>query len=190
MSTDKVNIPSGEDDKWVMGRGAFRILEAYGRALSDDTLEYLRHMMTGALTNFPELGGETVSVGHIPETDFAHARAFVKNRIICLPGYDPGHRPFWDLLYHELAHVAIEVRWENGEDVPHTSEEYCSILAVSRMPTHRIERDDIDYLGEPAVPKDEWPDICQRALDYRREHGAGSHYIKRCRAWLGVENGG
>lgn len=188
MSTERVNIPSGDDDEWVMGMGAFRILEAYASALNDDTLESLRRMMTGALTHFPELTGETVNVGQIPETDFSYARAFVKNRFICLPAYDPGHRPFWDIVYHELGHVAIEIRRERGEDVPHTSEEYCSIFAVSRMPVHRIERDNIDYLGTPTAEVDEWPIICQRALDYRQENGPGSHYIKRCREWLGVED--
>lgn len=184
--THRVSIPSGPTEDWEMGVGAFRVLEAYAACVERSTVDRVKTMMTGALTHFPELTGETVSVGVIPDGDFAYARAFVKNRVICLPAFEDGRRPDWDLVYHELGHLAIEVRHERGEDVPTSSEEYCSITAVSRMPVQRIERDSISYLGEPTAAKDEWPDICQQALDYREEHGAGSHYIKRCRELLGI----
>lgn len=183
MSTEKVNIPSGQGEDWISSLGAYRVLEAYGEAVEKQTVDQVKQMMKGALTHFPELAGKTVNVGVIPDTDFAYARAFVKNRFIALPAFEDGRRPRWDLLYHELAHVAIEIRYERGEDVPHTSEEYCSILAVSRMPPHRIEREDIDYIGEPSVPKEEWPDICKRALAYRENH---RNYIQKAREWLGV----
>lgn len=186
MSTEQITIPAGEGDDWIAARGAYRILEAYAEVVEKQTIDHLKTMMKGALTQFPELAGETVNVGVIPDTDFAYARAFVKNRFICLPAYEDGRRPYWDLLYHELAHVAIEVRYERGDNVPHTSEEYCSIFAVSRMPVHRIECDDIDYLGEPSIPKEEWPEKCEMALNYRERNGPGSHYIKQCKEWLGV----
>jgi hypothetical protein len=33
------------------------------------------------------------------------------------------------------------------------------------------------------VPKDEWPEICQRALDYRDNH---RNYIQKCTEWLKI----
>lgn len=186
MSTEKVSIPSGEDEDFICSLGAYRVLESYGYAVEKETVDSVKRMMKGALTHYPELAGKTVNVGVIPDTDFAYARAFVKNWFIALPAYEDGRRPVWDLVYHELAHIAIEVRYERGEDVPHTSEEYCSLFALSRMPDHRIERDDIDYIGEPSVPKEEWPGICERALGYREDH---HNYIQKAREWLGVGAG-
>lgn len=186
MSSEQVNIPSGEDDDWIMGVGAYRVLESYAATVERETVDHIKLMMKGALTSFPELTGETVNVGGTPDTEFAYARAFVTNRIVCLPRYEDGRRPWWDLLYHELSHLAIEVLWERGEDVPHTSEEFCSIFSTARIPVHRIEWDYIDYLGEPSIPKEEWPEKCQMALNYRERNGPGSHYIKKCKEWLGA----
>lgn len=178
--TDTVSIPGSENTDFITGRGAWRILEPAADAASDEWLDAMRTMVPTAMKQFPELASETVSVGQIPDTDFAYARAFVNNNVVLFP---TDHRPPYDTVYHELAHLAIERLAERGEDVPTTSEEYCSILAVSRMPPGHIERSDIDYLGEPTVPSDRWPAICERALEYREEH---HDYIQQCRRWLGV----
>jgi len=40
-----------------------------------------------------------------------------------------------------------------------------------------------DILGEPTVPKEEWPEICERALEYRENN---HDYIQQCKRWLGI----
>ena len=33
-----------------------------------------------------------------------------------------------------------------------------------------IDESRIPYLGKPSVPREEWPGICRRALEYREDH--------------------
>jgi len=87
--------------------------------------------------------------------------------VICLP---PDRATTNITLWHELGHVAIRVRYEDGEDVARTSEEFCSIYSVARMSPGVIDEDRIPYLGEPSAPAEEWPGICRRALEYREDH--------------------
>lgn len=175
-----VAIPHPEDDDLVAGMAGWRFLERAADAASGEWIDAMETMIPKAMRAFPALQSETVNVGQVPDSDFAYARAFVNNNVILFP---TDHRPSWDVVYHELAHLAIHRRAECGEDVPKTSEEFCSIFAVSRMPPARIERSNIDYLGKPSVTQEKWPGICERALEYREEH---RDYIKQCQQWLGV----
>lgn len=158
----------------------YRILDTVAEALTDQQLKWVKHMVGEAIKDFEELQGTTITVGQIPDTDFAYARAFVTNRIIMVP---TDHRPDWDVVYHEIAHVAIKVLSELGEDVPTSSEEYCSIYATTKIDPEQIERDGVMYLGEPTVPKEQWPEICERALEYRENN---RDYIQQCKRWLGI----
>lgn len=172
--------------------GTYRILESVRERLDDETFDDLQRRLGMALTHFPELAGETVTVAcrRRPEGDESSwnpwAEAEFVNRLIRVPTHE---RIDTDAIFHELAHLAIAIRDERGEPVPKTSERFCSIFAIARQPAHTIERDEIAYLGEPAVPPAEWPRICERALEYREEHGAGSHYAVRAEEWLGIRGG-
>ena len=77
----------------------------------------------------------------------------------------------------------LEILSELGEDVPTSSEEYCSIYATTKIDPEQIERDEVMYLGEPTVPKEEWPEICERAPEYRENN---HDYIQQCKRWLGI----
>lgn len=183
MSSEKVEIPHERDGESVIGFGAYRVLESFDRAASEDLRDDVRRRLHRAMRDFPELAHETVTVARLdPDRtpDGVTGQAGVLNRLVYLP---TEHHSSMQTVYHELAHLAIEIQDEQGEDVPTTSEEYCSILAVSRMPADLIERDDISYLGQPSVPQSEWPEICQRALEYREEH---HDYIQQCKQWLGI----
>lgn len=177
------NQESGSE--WVP-YGSFRVLETFDRAADgphEPLRQDVREKISRALKDFPELANETVTVGRLDEDSDAKGRAWFNNRLVFLP---TDSTTSFVTMYHELAHLAIAVRNECGEDVPITSERYCSILSVSRMPTELIDEDRIPYLGEPEVPKREWPSICRRSLEYREDHHA---YIKKCQEWLGIEGG-
>lgn len=167
---------------------SYRILESlHSRAEYD--LDNLRDQLKLACDHYPQLGGRTVTVGcrqspgseHSLFTPYASAEPV--NYYIRLPvETQPSHQ----VVFHELAHLEIYERERFGAAVPESSEEFCSIYTVARMPPDVLYRDDIAYLGEPSVPKDDWPAICRRALEYRDENGANSHYIKRCKEWLQI----
>lgn len=170
-----------EDDREPIGAfGAWRVLEHFGAQADEDVLESVRERMPIALRDFPALTHETVNVGILYENASAAAKAFGYNRLICLPPDEPTTNV---TLWHELGHVAIRVRYENGEDVAKTSEEYCSIYSVARMPPEAIDEDRVPYLGKPGVPREEWPGICQRALAYREDN---RNYIQQCKEWLEI----
>lgn len=168
------------DGQEVRGLAAWRILEHFGGQADEDVLESVKKRLPIALRDFPALAHETVNVGVLYENADAQAQAFGYNRLICLPPDEPTTNV---TLWHELGHVAIRVRYENGEDVAKTSEEYCSIYSVARMPPEVIDENRIPYLGEPSVPRKEWPDICRRALEYREDH---HDYIQQCKEWLEI----
>ena len=168
---------------------SYRILESLRERIDASNLDVLRDQLKLACDHYPQLGGRTVTVGcrqspgadHSLYTPFASAEPI--NYFVRLPvETQPSHQT----VFHELAHLEIFERERFGAALPETSEEFCSIYAVARMPHDILFRDDIAYLGEPAVPKDEWPAICRQALEYRDQNGANSHYIQRCREWLGV----
>jgi hypothetical protein len=173
----------------LVGVGTYRVLETFDDRADPDIREDLCEKTRTALRDYPELADKTVTIGRIdPDVD-AHAQAYFHNLMTVYP---PTDYTSLQTVYHELAHLAIFLQHEQGRDVPLSSERYCSIVAVSRMPPRHVERDardDISYLGTPTIPKSEWPQACERALSYREANGPNSHYIKRCREWLGIDDG-
>jgi len=178
--SQRVGINYERDGREVRGLAAWRVLEHFGGQADEDVLESVKKRLPVALKDFPALAHETINVGILYENADAQAQAFGYNRLICLP---PDEHTTNVTLWHELGHVAIRVRHENGEDVAKTSEEFCSIYSVARMPPEVIDEDRVPYLGEPSVPREEYPEICQRALEYREDH---HDYIQQCKEWLGI----
>jgi hypothetical protein len=176
----RVAIDYERDGREVRGLAAWRVLEHFGGQADEDVLESIKKRLPVALKDFPVLAHETINVGVLYENTDANAQAFGYNRLICLP---PEEHTTNVTLWHELGHVAIRVRHENGEDVAKTSEEFCSIYSLARMPSEVIDEGRIPYLGEPGVPSEEWPDICQRALEYRENN---RNYIQKCKEWLEI----
>lgn len=176
MSTKAADLyePDGESV------GSYRILGSVERDLTDDELEALKRRILYALQHFPELNGITVTVGKKPESHSWYAEADTDNNIILLPTHE--ECPMVTIC-HELAHLAIYALDERGVDVPRTSEEFTSIFATARMPAQQIDTDHIAYLGHPEVSSEEWPEICQRALEYREDN---RNYIQKCKEWLDV----
>lgn len=184
MSINKTKIPHQRNGQDVIGFGAYRLLESFNAAAGEEIRDDVRKRFKVALQDFPELAHETVTIGQMErhmERDNVAACAGMRNRIVYLP---TDRRTSFMTVYHELAHLAVHILDERGEDVPITSEEYCSIFAVSRMSEELIDRDTISYLGEPDAPREDWPGICQRALEYREDH---RNYIQKCKEWLEIE---
>lgn len=176
----------------VSRRRASRLLPRPGdlRGTADgEIVDDVREKTAYALKAFPELAGKTVNVGrldldqHTGDPETLNGQAFKTNLLVTYPVDRPTS---FITVYHELAHLAIGQLDKSGEDVPVTSEEFCSIFAVSRMPVGTIDEQRVPYLGRPSRPAEKWPEICQRAIEYREERGANSHYIQRAREWLEV----
>lgn len=178
--SETVPIKHERNGQDVTGMAAWRVLEHFGAQADEDVLESIKKRMPVALRDFPALAHETVNVGVLYENTDAQAKAFGYNRLICLPPDEPTTNI---TLWHELGNVAIRVRYEGDEDVAKTSEEFCSIYSVARMPPGVIDEERVPYLGEPAVPSEEWPRICQRALEYRKNN---RNYIQQCKGWLQI----
>lgn len=178
--SQRVAIDYERGGRTVRGLAAWRILERFGGQADEDVLESIKERLPVALKYFPALAHETINVGILYEGTDAQGKAFGYNRLICLPPDQPTTNV---TLWHELGHVAIRVRYENGEDVAKTSEEFCSIYSVARMPAEAIDENRLPYLGEPSVPPEDWPDICERALEYRKDN---RDYIQQCKEWLQV----
>lgn len=178
--SQRVAIDYENDGREVTGFAAWRVLEHFGGQADEDVLESIKERLPIALRDFPALAHETINVGVLYENADANAQAFGYNRLICLP---PEKHTTNITLWHELGHVAIRARYENDEDVAKTSEDFCSIYSVARMPPAVIDEDRMPYLGEPSVPREEWPAICRRALEYRENN---HNYIQQCKEWLGV----
>ncbi|QCC57352.1 hypothetical protein [Natrinema thermotolerans] len=186
--TNTVSIPYERDGNDVVGFGSYRILETFAGPADeadDPVLEDIRRKVMRAMEDFPELTGKTVTVGRLDPDEDVLGQAQFWNLLIKFPVES---LTSWRTVYHELAHLAIHVRNQRGEDVPPTSEPFCSIVGISRMPIKLIDDDRISYLGRPDVPREEWPEICQRALEYREERGANSHYIQQCCDWLEIDD--
>lgn len=161
------------------------VLDAIKRELSRGEATAMEARVRLALERFPELEGCTVTVGRIkPSNQYPGsdpiATANPWNRMV---NFGTDRAPSNLTVYHELAHLAVHERNNQGDDLPHTSEEFTSIYAVAKMDWVDIDRDHIAYLGEPSVPREEWPSICRRALEYREEH---RNYIQKAREWLEV----
>lgn len=166
---------------------SFRLLDTYTATLEDAHVTTVKKQLQTALKQFAALDGHTVTVGRIPPSVEMRgdplARAHPYNHLIMLP---TGKAPTNMTVWHELAHCAIYQRYQDGEDVPRTSENYTSLYAVARMEPDWIFEDYIPYYGEPEVPKEEWPEVAQRALRYRAENGANSHYRQKAVEWFDI----
>lgn len=177
--SNRVAIAHEPNGDRVTGMAAWRVLEAFGGQADQEILDSVTKRLPIALKSFPKLAHETINVGVLHEDADANARAFGYNRLICLP---PDRNTSNVTLWHELGHVAIRVRREGGSNIPKSSEEFCSIFSVARMPPRAIDQGTIPYIGDPSEPRETWPMHCQRALEYRHN----SHdYIQQCRRWLG-----
>lgn len=163
--------------------GSYRILGSVERGLADEHLPTLKQRISHALNQYPELAEYTITVGKKREEDKWYAEADWTNDIIYLPTHELCP---YVTISHELSHLAIKNLKEDDQDVPVTSEEFCSIFTIARMKHENIDRSDISYLGKPTVPKEKWPEICQRALDYREDN---RNYIQKCKQWLGIIDG-
>lgn len=161
-------------------RASYRIINPIRDRLGREGTKDLNSRLYDALEHFPSLQGETITVGWLHPKADAGARAFGHNRLICLKGDKYTSNV---TLYHELGHVAIWVRNENGEDHPETSEEYCSIFSMARMPPKSVDEQRVPYLGKSELDTERFPEICQRALDYREDH---RNYIQKCKEWLKI----
>lgn len=173
-----------QEDRDLVDIGSYRVLETFDEGC-EGPYEPLRRDIRGkvrrALQDFPELADKTVTVGRLDPGDDVNGRAWFYNLIVNFP---TDRRTPHMTVYHELGHLAIHVRDCRGEDVPITSEEFCSIFSVARMPPQLIDRDRISYLGEPEKRPERWPDICRKALQYREDN---HDYIKQCQRWLGCD---
>jgi len=166
---------------------SFRVLRSVEMRLSDGRVKSLKRRLGEALDHFPALAGQTVTVACRMNPDREehtrwnpYASADPVNRLIRVPTHE---RTTNVILYHELAHLAIEIKDERGADVPTSSEEFCSLYAIGRQPPELIDEDRIPYLGHPDPPIERWPTIARRALEYREDHHA---YIKQARQWFGT----
>jgi len=162
------------------GLGSYRILGSVQNDMTENEVNILKQSLGRGLQKYPELNDVTVTVGKKRKADNWYAEADWTNDIIFLPTHEVC---YYQTICHELSHLAINKLDKRGEDVPKTSEEFCSIFTVARMTEHELDRGDISYLGTPNVPKAEWPEICQRALDYREDH---RNYIQKAKEWLEV----
>lgn len=164
-------------------RASYRILDSIRDRLSQKATKDLNDRVYDALEYFPELADETVIVGWIhPEVDDSvNGRAYSQNRMFNLRANQYTTNV---TLYHELGHLAIWELRQQGEDHPKTSEEYCSIFSMARMPPKAVDEQRIPYLGKSPLDTERFPEICERALDYRNNH---RNYIQKCKEWLEIE---
>jgi hypothetical protein len=163
-----------------IGVGHYRLLDSVRLDMTDEQLTTLNNRVNRALEHYPELDGTTVTVAKHSDDDYGYAQADWTNNIIFLPTDEVC---YYQSICHELSHLAIHQLSEQGEDVPHSSEEFCSIFTTARLSPEELDRMDISYLGVPNVPKDEWPSLCQQALEYRENN---RNYIQKAKEWLEI----
>jgi len=174
-------------DPAALPPASYRVLRSVEKRLTDEEVTDLKSRLAAALDHFPALAGQTVTVAcrHNPDREKhsrwnPYASADPVNRLIRVPTHE---RTTNVTLFHELAHLAIEIEGERGQDVPTSSEEFCSLYAIARQPPALIDKVRIPYLGHPDQPKEEWPRLARKALEYRENHHA---YIQKARQWLGT----
>lgn len=137
------------------------MIDSVREGTSDELCADYERRIYDAIASFPELNTTTVTGGVCPESWDANARADTHNDIIFLPVHERVSTP---TIYHDLAHLAITQLDEQGEDVPTSSEEFCSIFAVTRMDPEDLEGDvKTPYIGTPGVDISHWPGACRRA---------------------------
>jgi len=164
-------------DPQALGTGTYRVLDTVEEYYAHDLDDFTTRLRT-ALRQFPELAGDTVTVARDAPNEDRNAGAWPWSRIVFIPD---DKRVSNVTIYHELGHIAIQCRVERGADLPTTSERFCSIFSMARMPTVRVDEARIPYLDSGDVSRGLYPIICQTALRYR-EHR--HDYIKQCERWL------
>lgn len=170
----------------------YHILDVLSDPLPAGEVSRLEAQLDAALTRFPELEGDTVTVGRVkPEKEYTLgdpiAVADPYNRMVY---FDTDAAPSNLTVYHELAHLAVRARIDAGDTgvvgLPPSSESFTSIYSVAKMDAEAIDRDWISYLGEPDTPRGVWPETCRRALTYRARRGKNSHYVQKAKEWLAI----
>lgn len=161
-------------------RASYRILDTLRDKMSHEAAQDLGKRVSEATRAFPELSDQTITVGLLYPEDDAKGRAFSHNRLINFP---PDQYTSNVTIYHELGHVAIRIQNEDGAGLPKTSEEFCSIFSMSRMPPNAVDEQRIPYLGKSPKGTERFPAICERALEYRENN---RNYIQKCKEWLEI----
>lgn len=181
-----------DTDLEVFGSGGLppascRMLRSVEKRLTDEQVGDLKLRMGEAIDHFPALAGQTVTVACRRKPDKEehsrwnpYASADPVNRLIRVPTHE---RTSNVTIFHELAHLAVEIESERGQDVPTSSEEFCSLYAIARQPAELIDEPRIPYLGHPDPDREEWPRIARKAIEYRENHHA---YIQKARQWFGT----
>jgi len=163
--------------------GSYRVLEPATWHWPEEKVEVIKKRVSRAIRDYPELAGCTVNVGVMHDSQRTDGRADWYNHLIKFPAND--EIPSRITVWHEVAHIACHKASNDGRDYAYSSEEFTSILAVSRMRPGLIDEKGVPYVNAtPSAPKELYPEICRAALSYRQQNGANSHYIKRCREWL------
>lgn len=172
-------------DPAALPPASYRVLRSVEKRLTDEEVTDLKRRLGTALEHFPALAGQTVTVAcrHDPDnTDHSrwnpYASADPVNRLIRVPTHE---RTTNVTLFHELAHLAIEIEAERGQDHPTSSEEFCSLYAIARQPAGLIDEPRIPYFGQPTPDREEWPRLARKALEYRENHHA---YIQKANQWF------
>lgn len=174
---------AGMLDPQALGTGTYRVLDSVEAFYAHD-LDDFTTRLRNALRSFPELSDETITVARDKPTEDRNAGAWPWSRIVFIPD---DQRVSNVTIYHELGHIAIQIRAERGEGLPTTSEEFCSIFSMARMPTARVDEARVPYLDSGDVSRGLYPKICETALLYREYR---HDYIKQCERWLdGAWNG-
>lgn len=161
----------------------YRVLKPATWHWPEEKVTAIHKRVYRAIQGYPELEGCTVNVGVMHDSTSVNGRADWYNHLIKFPSN--GEIPSNVTVWHEVAHIACHKAANDGSDHSYSSEEFTSILAMSRMPVELIDEDRIPYINSnPTAPKHLYSEICSAALDYREENGKNSHYIKQCNEWL------
>jgi hypothetical protein len=167
------------DDDAVRGVGGFRLLESYGREANEAVCDDTRKRVPMTMKQFPELAGDVVTVACRQPWDRKLGRADMRNRIVWLPAE---HASSFITVYHELAHLAIQVLDERGADVAPSSERYTGLFGVARMPPNHVDEQRIPYFDvDYSVSKEQLPAVAGHALEYRQSN---HDYHQQAIRWL------
>lgn len=165
-------------------RASYRMLDALRDKMSHEAARDLGKRVSEATRAFPELADQTITIARVkPNKEYWNdpiAVADPYNRIVY---FQSDQYTSNMTIYHELGHLAIRVGNENGADYPLTSEPFCSIFSVSRMPPKAVDEQRIPYLGKSPKGTEQFPAICRRALEYRENN---RNYIQQCKEWLEI----
>lgn len=182
-TAEKVGIDYPPDHDALRCFGSYRVLEAYAHHADEDVFEDTRKRVSIAMRRFPEFGGEAITIAAREPWDHKLGRADMRNRIVYLP---TEHASSWITVYHELAHLAIQIRDERGDDVAPSSERYTGLFGVARMPTEHVDEQRIPYFECSYCRTPEYlPVVARHALAYRQAH---HDYHQQAIRWLEAED--